>query len=615
MGFSWTSLESTFLFIIQVLMAGYYDLLYVVLITLIFLSCLLPIRRNLNAQRLVYSIYVGLAIISLVVALLNKIIVPMLGTPFNYQWLYYADFLRGPDVYSAISAHISWKFLLYVLEFSLAMMIASSFLFKAAGFLLKQHNLKYSVGIAIIIFPLLYFPLANRYIDKRDWNIPKLENPIISFFQSIVGSRSVPKLFNMKVSIGYEDFKMVHNHSLDNSLKLSSDHREVRNIIIFVLESVPAEYISEQGMFSRAITPELNKYRNQSAFFNNIYTHAPATNKSLISMLCSIYPWVSYASLTREYPAINVTSLSSVLKQYGYRTGYFNSGDNRFHNAERFLHRLDFDRIEDYRILRCERQGFIVKGKKWDSPNGTDDECIVDSFIEWWREDEQRPFFAMLWTYQTHYPYFVSSEEIDFEVKSVRFNRYLNAVHHIDKALGNLLNWLELKNLMESTLIVVVGDHGEAFGRHNQFGHAWKIYEENVNVPLILISRKLFSGQEYSTVGGLVDLAPTIMDIINIPMSPKWQGHSLFSNHRTGRVYFFSPWSDYLFGYREGDLKFIFNASNNTNEIYDLQKDPQEVSNLAEQLPDFIREGIQRLAAWIQFQDKFVQKLISDSYR
>jgi len=189
-------------------------------------------------------------------------------------------------------------------------------------------------------------------------------------------------------------------------------------------------------------------------------------------------------------------------------------------------------------------------------------------------------------------------------------NRYLNALSHADKVLGKLLRWLENQNLIDSTLVVIVGDHGEAFGRHGHWVHATNLYEEGVHVPLIMINRMLFSGEEYSTIGGLIDIAPTIMDMLNFPLPEKWQGRSLFSNNRVNRVYFFAPWSNYLFGFRQDNYKFIFDASNNKYEIYDLDKDSQETRNLTEQLPDFVKDGTQRLAAWVQFQNKLLNDLM-----
>jgi hypothetical protein len=172
-----------------------------------------------------------------------------------------------------------------------------------------------------------------------------------------------------------------------------------------------------------------------------------------------------------------------------------------------------------------------------------------------------------------------------------------------------LLRALEASGQLDSTLVVVIGDHGEAFGRHNQWGHGTRIYEENLKVPCILINPKLFHGEERVVVGGLVDIAPTILDVIGQTKMPdNWQGRSLFAEGRSNRVYFCAPWSDFLFGYRDGGKKLIYNATKNTFEVFDLTKDPQEAMNLASTESAFIRAGREYMAAWVQYQAKFYER-------
>ncbi|MCB0190913.1 MAG: sulfatase [Anaerolineae bacterium] len=607
LGYGWISWRYSLGYLPDIMAAGYYDLIYVSIIAFLSLTLLQFFRKRSAVQKILVYLYYTVALSSLLIAFFNIQAIQMLGRPFNYQWFYYSDFLKSSESQSAVLANVSSDTLLNIIALSAALIITSHLLLQLT-YLLPKFQSRYPLVITLIVPALIYFSAANWYISTLapHWDYDKLANPITSFVGSIINSSTQPQFFTMELSKDdFQEFSPVEDRPHHIPLPYRTN-RQVKNVILFVLESVPAEYVEAYGG-TYPVTPQLNKYRQSSLLFKNIYAHAPASNKSLFTLLSSVYPWISYQSLTQQTPEIDLPTLSSELKKNNYRTAFLSAADMSFQRGDEFLSHRQFDNFEDVNGLTCDRQAFDLE---WAFSDGIDEECMIDAFSAWQNVKPEDPFFAMMWTVGTHYPYFVVGEETDYGVNDEAFNRYLNALHHSDKTLGRLMDVLKKQDLLETTLVVVVGDHGEAFGRHDQFGHASNIYEENIHVPLMFINSSLFSGQENTTIGGHVDVAPTIMNILDLPIPVEWQGRSLFDHNRSGRTYFFSPWSDVLFGYREGNLKFIFNATVNTTQVYDLSIDTHETTDLTEQMPDLLPRSQHQMAAWIQYHDKFMTKLL-----
>ncbi len=599
--FKWSSLAA----LPELLAAGYYDFLFVAGLTIVFLAALV-VRRG---QRIVCRLYTVAALLTLVVALVNVKVVAVIGRPFTYQWLYYSDFLRSLDARRAVGAAVSWQTAGFA-ALVVAALLASAWLARRGLAAVQRRWVGGVRFFAYFAVPcVLYFPLANWQLQHCQWQQHKLASPVVSFAESMLVRRPVA-LFTMETPLGPEDVQISAERPAKSPAATARSDRPIRNVVLFVLESVPAEYLEAYGG-KYPVTPELNRYRPQAQLFRNIYGHAPATCQAAVSLLCGVYPPVCFQSLTQTAPDANLPSLVSELKGRGYRTAFFSSSDNQYQGLGRFLAHRQFDVLEDYRTLVCERARYVSENWNRDFLDGVDDECAVDALVKWVDAEPDRPFLGVVWTMMTHYPYFVSRPETDYGVGDDYFNRYLNALRHGDDCFGKTMRALEKRQLADSTLVVVVGDHGEAFGRHHQWAHAGKIYEENLHVPLLLINRRLFHGEESEVLGGLIDIAPTVMELMQLPSSPRWQGRSLLGDDRPARIYFFAPWSDFLFGYREGDHKYIYNATTRQYEVYNLRADPLETTNLAAESPDLVATVPHRLAAWVQYQDKLFQKALT----
>jgi arylsulfatase A-like enzyme len=288
-----------------------------------------------------------------------------------------------------------------------------------------------------------------------------------------------------------------------------------------------------------------------------------------------------------------------VLGPLGYRTAFLTSSFLDYVGLDDFLQNRGFDEIRDWPDL--SKESAI---SSW----GGDEAVLVDRTLEWIDRDRERPFFGLLWTQQSHHPYDPAPGQpiVDYFAGGPLppddwdLGRYLNTLAEVDRQLGRLFAGLRERGLADDTLVVVTGDHGECFGApHRTWGHGFRLYQEGINVPLMLWNPRLFEGGgRPATIAGHVDVNPTVLDILGVPAPSSWEGRSVFAPGRPPRAYFYAANDDYLLGVREGPFKYIYNATRGREELYDLVKDPNEQTNVAALHPEKCRVLRQRLAAW-----------------
>src|SRR5262249_51877045 len=146
-----------------------------------------------------------------------------------------------------------------------------------------------------------------------------------------------------------------------------------------------------------------------------------------------------------------------------------------------------------------------------------------------------------------------------------------------DEALGQLLDGLRSRGLDERTLLVITGDHGEAFGQHDgNFGHVLFLYEENVRVPYLIVAPGLTRRAErVGRVVSLIDMAPTILDLLGVRAPAGNQGRSML-DAETGLALFCTDYSLGLLGLRDGRWKMIHELDSGRDRLFDLEADAAE---------------------------------------
>jgi arylsulfatase A-like enzyme len=380
-----------------------------------------------------------------------------------------------------------------------------------------------------------------------------------------------------------------------------------RNVILIVLESTGAKYLGVYGS-AYATTPNLAREAAQSLVFDRVSSHEGYTFCSMVALTYSVFPGLPWHYLAA--PA-GVPTLADVLAARGYRAAFVHSGDLQWEGEYTLLEGHGFGDVWDYRDLGCPRMS------SW----GAEDGCAIDGMVRWIDRDPARPFFLMCWTDQSHDPYELSPGEpvIDFFAGAPRpphadeLGRYLNVIHTVDRHLGRLFEALRARGLADDTLVVITGDHGEAFGApHDARGHGAALYEECVRVPLILWNPRLFApGGRSDAIGGHKDVNATILDVLGIEPPARWQGRSLFDPGRPPRAYAMagSGGDECLLGVREERWKYVFSPVRGREKLFDLARDPDEQRNLAEEEPEVCDRLRERVAAFVAAEQAYMADL------
>ncbi len=380
--------------------------------------------------------------------------------------------------------------------------------------------------------------------------------------------------------------------TLDSLVNTENFPQKNSNVVLIVIESASVNRFGPwRG--NPSTTPVLNTLKPYSLIFDNYYSPTPVSMKSLISLTCSTYPHADPEADTYTNPSIDCKSLSEMFFNAGYQSALFHAGHFTYTDKDLFFSGRGYGVMRDARALKNKNH---YPSNGW----GIDDRAMFDEAIDWLEHlQENRPFFLTLVTLSPHHPYKINNvTPAPFGIRSPQA-KYDNAVHLVDSQIGRIWGWLVEHHLDTNTLLVIVGDHGEAFGEHHgHFMHGSLIYEEAVRTPLMLVHPSLFKGARTPRIGNHVDLAPTLLEIVSIKPPKRYQGVSLLAGYKPHMVYFYANWSNYRLGLRDGKWKYIYHPLEDIHELFNLQNDPVEHHNVASSYPQHTAAYKDRVTRW-----------------
>lgn len=354
------------------------------------------------------------------------------------------------------------------------------------------------------------------------------------------------------------------------------------NVLLITIDTVRADRLGCYG-YAGARTPNLDRLAAEGVRFANVYAQVPLTLPSHCSIMTGTYPPDHRVRNNGSYSlGPDLPTLAGLLRAKGYRTAAFVASftlDSRFGLARGFD--LYDDNVQGEEVLKSFR-------------SERDAGAVLAALAPWLQGNRGERFFGWAHFYDPHLPY---APPPPFDVE-YRGRKYDGEIAYVDHVIGRLLELLKEKGLLDRTLIVVAGDHGEALGEKKEIDHGLFLYDGTLKVPLIVrLGKDLPAGIVVPSRVRLIDIMPTVLDILGMPVPPGVRGISLLPQIR-GKKKDDLPsyietnyprenygWSE-LRGLVDGPWKYILAP---TPELYDLAKDPGEEKNVASTEPAVLR--------------------------
>ncbi len=356
-----------------------------------------------------------------------------------------------------------------------------------------------------------------------------------------------------------------------NEKSSSAERADGPSVLLITLDTTRADRIGCYG-YAAAKTPSIDALARSGALFRSAFSQVPLTLPSHTSLLTGTYPPTNGVPVNGVALGEGVATLAEVFRDHGHRTGAFISAlvlDSRY----------GLDR------------GFDAYNDDLGSHSAVERRAdrVTDAALNWLAHPSDEPFFAWIHYFDPHSPYAPPAPFRDqFD------NPYDGEIAFVDAQINRLMKWVDESGHQNNTLVIIAGDHGEAFGEHNETEHGFFVYNTTVHVPLILsFPGNLRAQTVIDTPVGLIDIFPTIIDLLDWKERTDLEGESLApmcrgetSTHRP--VYGESEYPHLGFGWAPlhsittERWKYIDAPR---GELFDRAKDPKEQSNVIEQNP------------------------------
>ncbi len=413
--------------------------------------------------------------------------------------------------------------------------------------------------------------------------------------------------------------------------------KKMPNVVLLGIDSLRADHMSAYG-YPRLTTPHIDRFAQGGTLFENTFSPHIPTTSAYASMLTGMDCFGTQVVALRHKGGLRpeVKTLAEILSDVGYHTSCVGFSGNPSSRG--------FDKYLDYAGWGSWNEGRSPKAQNLNDVTIPE----LDRLAK-----KKRPFFLFLRHMDPHAPYlppapyermFYHGNESDPKNKSMEpvmnfkpfrdffaswmppgisdkdyvIAQYDGAIAYMDACIQTIFNALETRGILDDTIVIINGDHGETLYEHECWFDHHGMYDNVLHVPLIIrYPAKVPAGRRVAGFNQHKDLVPTIMDLLDIgegdiewSSDKRFDGRSLLpmmrgevASHESEFYITECTWMR-KHGWRTPEWKLMIALEPDFHfkpevELYNLIQDPEENNNLAEQEPGMVALLRERMEAWI----------------
>ena len=400
-------------------------------------------------------------------------------------------------------------------------------------------NRSWKALLLLIIPAVLYFAVQEKWhhFSKNEYANELAGNGIYQFAVAFKNNDLDFYKF-YKTLPDAEAFKIVRAQLADsNSVFTSNDIFNIErniiskkeekklNVVLISVESLSGEFMKYFGN-DQNITPYLDSLADKSMFFTNLYASGTRTVRGLEALTLSLPP-VPGQSIIKRPDNAKMFTIGSVFKSKGYITQYIYGGYSYFDNMQAFFSGNGYEVIDRSAIKPAD----IHYQNIWGVADEDEFTLAINTLDK--NFNQQKPFFTHIMTVSNHRPFTYPDGRID--IASASQSRE-GAVKYTDYCINKFLREAALKPWFNNTVFVVVADHCAGSAGSVQ------LPVTGYHIPLLIYSPTNIKPQVVTSLTAQIDIAPTILGLLNFNYTSKFFGEDVFSGNVNNRRAYISTY-------------------------------------------------------------------------